>query len=268
MSDPVLLAVVSADEPFHQATAAGAAAQRAKRQAELLGTLRAALAALPAQRARGAHLPPPSPPPPLPVELATWGAWTVEAPCGTAKSSCVLAAAAVVTPAVLDHAGLEGGLRSLPWQLAHDVRESFPEQAACSKVQLRLLLPLTVALLNQGPTSGADQAARGAALQAAIERTACPHLAARRATAAFVEQSQSSAEECIVRLATAMPLGAHVALGDLQLGSLLPSMRRGADGTYVACSLAERAVAHTSSGSENAARLTDGAVDSRWESAP
>ena len=45
-------------------------------------------------------------------------------------------------------------------------------------------------------------------------------------------------------------------------------MRRGAGGTYVACSLAERAVARTSSGSENAARLTDGAVDSRWESAP
>ena len=207
MSDPVLLAVVSADEPFHQATAAGAAALRAQRQAALLGTLHAALAALPAQRARRAHLPPPSPPlpppsppPPLPVELATWGAWTVEAPCGTPKSSCVHAAAAVVTPAVLDHAGLEGGLRSLPWQLAHDVREAFPEHAACSKVQLRLLLPLTVALLNQGPSSGADQAARGAALQAAIERTACPHLAARRATAALVEQSQSSAEECIVRV--------------------------------------------------------------------
>ena len=142
---------------------------------------------------------------------------------------------------------------------------------------MRLLLPVTVAVLSQGPTSGADQAARGAALQAAIERTACPHLVARRATAALVSpppasveqsQSQSSAEECIVRLATAMPLGAHVTLGDLQLGALLPGMRRGADGTYVACSVAERAVARASSRGENAARLTDGAVDSRWESAP
>ena len=139
MSDPVLLAVVSADEPFHQGgSAPEAAALRAKRQAELLGTFHAALAALPAQRARRAHLPPPSPPPPLPVELAAWGAWATEAPCRTANSSCVLAAAAAVTPAVLDHAGLEGGLRGLPWQLANGVRESFPEYATCSKVPRRL----------------------------------------------------------------------------------------------------------------------------------
>jgi len=278
VSDPVLLAVVSADEPFTHATAVEATALtalRAKRQAELLGTLHAALAALPAQRARRLHLPPPSPPPPLPADLAAWGAWTVEAPCRTANSSCVLAAAAVVTPAILDHAGLEGGLRGLPRQLARDVHASFPEYATCSKVQMRLLLPVSVAVLSRGPSSGADQAARGAALQAAIERTACPHLAARTATAALVsppaasaEESPSATEECIVRLATAMPLGAHVALGDLQLGALLPDMRRGAGGTYVACSVAERAAARTSSGSENAARLTDGAVDSRWESAP
>ena len=71
-----------------------------------------------------------------------------------------------------------------------------------------------------------------------------------------------------MRLATAMPLGSHVALGDLDLSSLLAGMRRGADGNYVSCRVAERAQARTSSGSETAARLTDGAVDSRWESAP
>ena len=266
VSNPVLFAVVNAVEPFHQATATEAL--RTRRQSELLGTLHAALAALPAQRARRAHLPPPSPPPPLPVELAAWGAWTVEPPCSTAKSSCVLAAAAVVTPSMLDHAELEGGLRRLPWQLAHDIRESFPEHATCNKVQMRLLLPITVAVLSQGSASGADQAARGAALQAAIERTACSHLAARRATATSQPALVSSAEECLVRLATAMPLGAHVELGDLQLSPLLPGLRRGADGTYMACNVADHAAAHTSSGSENAARLTDRALDSRWESAP